>query len=210
MQSKSDLRRKFRARLSEATAADPSALAHGALSEKLVGFLAAQGGTWASYQPTGMEADIRNAMSELDGISWAFPRVEGESMVFFTVEDGRENHGFSLNKWGILEPDPAHAKKVALEEIEGLLVPGLAFDRKCNRLGKGGGFYDRFFSQLQATKSQALKIGVALDCQIADQDLPVEPFDVPMDWVVTESRCFKHGIGDSSCHPDGLSERKSS
>ena len=60
-------------------------------------------------------------------------------------------------------------------------MPGVAFDRKGNRMGRGRGFYDRM---LKSTPN-ALKFGVAFDFQLLD-DIPVEPHDVKMDRVITE------------------------
>ena len=63
-----------------------------------------------------------------------------------------------------------------------IVVPGVAFDRSRNRMGRGRGFYDRL---LKSTPN-AIKVGVAFDFQIFDT-IPVEPFDVPMDIVVSEN-----------------------
>ena len=65
--------------------------------------------------------------------------------------------------------------------IDVIVVPGVAFDRQLNRMGRGRGFYDRLL-RLQ----NAVKIGVAFDFQLLD-NIPAEPFDIKMDCVVTES-----------------------
>lgn len=67
-----------------------------------------------------------------------------------------------------------------------LIVPLVAFDAAGNRLGYGGGFYDRTLQQLRARRA-TLAIGFAFDGQEAE-DLPLEPTDQPLDMVVTESR----------------------
>jgi len=85
--------------------------------------------------------------------------------------------------WGIPEP-PEHLRKgIRTEEIDLAVVPGLAFDRHFNRLGYGGGYYDRFLPQL---REDAVKIGICYDFQLVDR-LPADPFDIPMDGIVTES-----------------------
>ena len=67
---------------------------------------------------------------------------------------------------------------------EGLaIVPGLAFDEHLNRLGYGGGFYDRFL----AGHPGLCRVGLAFECQIL-AELPVTELDCPMDVVVTERR----------------------
>ncbi|GHF32706.1 5-formyltetrahydrofolate cyclo-ligase [Seohaeicola zhoushanensis] len=71
-------------------------------------------------------------------------------------------------------------------EPEILIVPLVAFDARGNRLGYGGGFYDRTLEMLRA-KRATLAIGFAFDAQEADE-LPLEPTDQPLDMIVTESR----------------------
>ncbi len=72
-----------------------------------------------------------------------------------------------------------------LDRIDMIVVPGVAFDRECNRMGRGRGFYDRL---LKGTP-RAFKVGVAFDFQLFDR-IPVEAFDVPMDCVAAESCMF--------------------
>ena len=82
-------------------------------------------------------------------------------------------------QFGIGEPTgPVYTQ---VDQVEMLVVPGVAFDRKGNRMGRGRGFYDRL---LKSTPN-AYKVGVAFDFQMLD-DIPMEPFDVPMDDVITE------------------------
>jgi 5-formyltetrahydrofolate cyclo-ligase len=68
-----------------------------------------------------------------------------------------------------------------LDAIQIIIVPGVAFDRSGNRMGRGRGFYDRM---LKSTMG-ALKIGIAYDFQMLDE-IPVEPHDVKMDRIITE------------------------
>ncbi len=66
-----------------------------------------------------------------------------------------------------------------LESVELIVVPGVAFDRRNNRMGRGRGFYDRM---LKSTPN-AIKIGIAYRFQVLEE-IPVEAFDVPMDLVI--------------------------
>ena len=68
-----------------------------------------------------------------------------------------------------------------LDKVDLIIVPGVAFDRHRNRMGRGRGFYDRL---LKSTPN-AYKVGVGFDFQLVEC-VPVEPFDVPMDKVVVE------------------------
>ena len=79
-------------------------------------------------------------------------------------------------------PEPVGPVFDNLDSIEMIVVPGVAFDRDNNRMGRGRGFYDRM---LKSTPN-AFKVGVAFDFQFFDE-IPVEPFDVPMDKVIVET-----------------------
>ncbi|MEN6342761.1 MAG: 5-formyltetrahydrofolate cyclo-ligase [Methanospirillum sp.] len=74
------------------------------------------------------------------------------------------------------------------DAVEVVLMPLLGFDRAGNRLGYGAGYYDRFLD----AHPIPLKIGVALACQ-EYPSVPAEPFDVPLDWVVTEDGPIRCG-----------------
>ena len=90
----------------------------------------------------------------------------------------------SLQKgaFGIWEPKP-NGEEAEKGRIDLIIVPGVAFDRQCHRLGRGRGFYDRLLSLMDAQK-----VGICFDFQLV-ASVPVESFDRPMDHVVTE-----HGI----------------
>ena len=81
--------------------------------------------------------------------------------------------------FGILEPSE-DCEAVPESEIDLIIVPGVAFDRQHNRLGRGKGFYDRLLSTLDVPK-----IGICYDFQLKDQ-IPAEPFDRKMDLIITE------------------------
>lgn len=83
--------------------------------------------------------------------------------------------------FGILEPLGATWPG----EIDTVLVPGLAFDLAGNRLGFGAGYYDRFLDESRPLQV----IGVGFDWQVVSQ-LPAEPHDIAMDWVVTDRRTY--------------------
>jgi 5-formyltetrahydrofolate cyclo-ligase len=88
-------------------------------------------------------------------------------------------------KFGI--PEPIGGKIYKPEKIDVVIVPGVAFDEKCNRLGMGKGFYDRFLPRVKGKK-----IGVAYDFQILHADeFPKEEHDVQLDMVVTPTKIYK-------------------
>ena len=90
----------------------------------------------------------------------------------------------TINKFGILEP--LKEKKIIPST---LIIPMLAFDSNLNRLGYGGGFYDRFIQKLER-QNICVKIGLALSCQKINK-VPIDKFDKKMDFIITEKRIYK-------------------
>ncbi|MHB1043297.1 MAG: 5-formyltetrahydrofolate cyclo-ligase [Eubacteriales bacterium] len=91
--------------------------------------------------------------------------------------------------WGILEPRPEFLRPVSPEEIDLVVVPGVAFDGKGNRLGYGGGFYDRF---LPRTRQGAAYLAPAFELQVKPDVYPGE-HDCPVHILVTEERVIRTG-----------------
>ena len=85
--------------------------------------------------------------------------------------------------FGILQPRPSFLREVQPSEIDLWILPGVAFDEDGNRLGFGGGYYDRLL-----TGRQGEAIGLAFDFQIMVERLPVEGNDRPVDQIMTETR----------------------
>lgn len=93
------------------------------------------------------------------------------------------------NRLGIYEPNgPIHERRLA-KAMDLILVPLLGFDEYGTRLGMGGGYYDRAlaFKQWQQDGLRPHLIGLAFDCQRVNKRLPREPWDIPLDAVITES-----------------------
>lgn len=87
-----------------------------------------------------------------------------------------------VGPYGLAQPEPATAVWLPAEaRIDLVVVPGLAFDRRGQRIGWGSGYYDRFLAQVQA-----IKIGLCYDALVLDC-IPGEPHDVPVDMVVAET-----------------------
>ncbi len=96
------------------------------------------------------------------------------------------------NRFGI--PEPADVEPLAPEQLDVVLLPLVGFDRRGNRLGSGAGFYDRSFAFLreQQRPTRPLLVGVAYAFQEVDA-LPVEPWDVPLDYVATGQELIRCG-----------------
>ena len=94
------------------------------------------------------------------------------------------NDPLAINKFGIPEPI---SKMIKYPDV--LLVPLVAFDKNFNRIGYGGGFYDRFISNLEKSK-KVLKIGLALSCQKINK-VPTNKFDKKMNYIFTENKVYR-------------------
>lgn len=88
----------------------------------------------------------------------------------------------TTGSFGLLEPKQEDLRSIRLPEIDLVIVPGVAFDAKGDRIGFGGGFYDHFLKDMRVPK-----ISLAYEFQILER-IPVSPHDVRMDKVVTEYR----------------------
>lgn len=103
------------------------------------------------------------------------PRVNGVNLELLPYRRTNLRHG----AFNIEEPEGDEI--VAAELMELIVVPGVAFDRQGNRVGRGKGFYDRLLYE-----TKALTVGVGYDFQLFDE-VPAEPHDTPMDVIITES-----------------------
>ncbi|GGA71941.1 5-formyltetrahydrofolate cyclo-ligase [Neiella marina] len=89
------------------------------------------------------------------------------------------------NRFGIFEPELNATQVVPLGQLDAILLPLVGFDSDANRLGMGGGFYDRTLSQWHQQRHPATALlGVAHECQQVP-GLPIASWDVPLDAVIT-------------------------
>jgi 5-formyltetrahydrofolate cyclo-ligase len=127
------------------------------------------------------EVDLRSFDSALRArvVRVAYPAIdpESQSMTFRYVEDPTSMEERGL---GFREPPPDAPIALALDVI---VVPALAVDPSGHRLGYGRGFYDAAL----ATRADSFKVAVAYDYQLV-AELPAEPHDVQVDWIVTDAR----------------------
>lgn len=121
---------------------------------------------------------IASAVGE--GKNVVLPLVDGNMLRLKRLDLDKLVPGYM----GIMEPS-ADSDDVDPYEIELAIVPGVAFDRQLRRLGRGKGFYDRTLPLLGCSK-----VGLAFDWQIVDE-VPSDPWDVPLDAVVTPSGCIR-------------------
>ena len=131
------------------------------------------------YMPTGNEIDTTEIIRycKENGKRLAAPRVSGDTMEFYYFTDETDMEQGAYDIW---EPTGTEA----VEDEESLVImPGVAFDLSCNRIGYGKGYYDRYLSAHPRMK----KVALAYDFQIVGR-IKREVHDVRPDVVVTESR----------------------
>jgi 5-formyltetrahydrofolate cyclo-ligase len=140
------------------------------------------------YSPVRNEVNTDSIFDSARGLGKrvAFPitsKSVGE-LFFFEVEDLKE---LSVGTFGINEPPSLKKSFISPDKIDLLIMPGVVFDEKGYRVGYGGGYYDRLTGE---NDFRAVKAALAFDMQIVE-DLPAEPHDKKVDYIITESRMIK-------------------
>ncbi len=146
------------------------------ICEKLLPYL--QGKKILSYVPIRSEVDVSHINETFD-VAYPYIKENGKMDALQP-----ENDHFLINKYQIREPDPSFSAFVDPSVLQVIIVPLLAFDVNRQRLGYGGGYYDRYLKN-----TDALKIGVAYEVQKTDLDLRQE-HDVPLDLIITEKSIY--------------------
>lgn len=127
------------------------------------------------YHPLWDEVDVRPLfdISLKEGKRVILPTVKGDDIIPVEITADTE---WVVGDFNILEPvaEPYNGS------IDLVVVPGVAFDKNLNRLGRGKGYYDRFL----AKHPNAFRLGLCFDFQIVDS-IPTEPFDLPMNEIIT-------------------------
>ena len=106
------------------------------------------------------------------------PIVEGEYLTLMEYDPQMLECGYR----NIMEP--SGGKITDPTEVEFAVIPGVAFDSSCNRMGRGKGFYDKLLPYLKCKKA-----GLAYDFQIV-KEIPCDVHDIPLDMVITESAVY--------------------
>lgn len=135
--------------------------------------------------------DMRNEVETKSAVERAFDM--GKRVIVPKVKKGYGLLAIEIHSLKELEPgtfgvlEPVKNEEIPLEDIDLVVVPGVAFNEMGFRLGYGGGYYDNFLPKL---RKDAKKVAVAFDMQLVE-DLPTEPHDVRMDMIVTETKLHK-------------------
>ncbi|WP_432408265.1 5-formyltetrahydrofolate cyclo-ligase [Wukongibacter sp. M2B1] len=137
---------------------------------------------------------FKNEVDTNEVIDWCFEQGKDVVVPYCVVENRQiipckldvERKGLKKNKFGIWEPKKDSMVAVEIENIDSIIIPGVGFDENCNRLGFGGGYYDRFLAK---RKKKTPAIAICYQNQIVES-VPIDSYDIPMDMVVTESNMF--------------------
>lgn len=138
-----------------------------------------QAKTILAYFSCRQEPDLSPLFT--DAHQWGFPRCVKKLLSWHKWQLGDTLH---KGVYGILEPDP-QAITLQPAEVDLILVPAVACDRRGYRLGYGGGYYDRMLSS--AEWSSKLTIGIVFEFAYLPE-LPIDPWDIQLDGVCTETR----------------------
>lgn len=139
--------------------------------------LESETGVWVGYQSLINEPSL-DWSTLAPQIQWAFPQTQGQQM-HFRLRPTQ----FEKSKLGVQEPVDGEA--VSLENIQGVVIPALAFDHQGYRLGRGAGYYDRNLSQFKNKK-----IGVCFERSLLDE-CPHEAHDITCDVVIANQSVYK-------------------
>jgi 5-formyltetrahydrofolate cyclo-ligase len=139
--------------------------------------------TILGFAPLDSEPEIAPLLDELraKGIRILLPRLGSEPGSLEAIQLDRPIEALARDGLGVRSPEAG--RPVPPDEIELVLVPGLMFDTWGQRLGRGGGYYDRLLERLP----RARLVGICHEVSMGDL-VSVELHDHRVDWIVTESR----------------------
>ena len=138
----------------------------------------------AVYSASDGEPDIKEwyELANTRGTSILMPRVLEKHKLAFHLYQGEEK--LERNKYGIAQPS-ASSPQADKNSIDAFIVPLVSYDLQGNRLGMGGGYYDRYLSKYEKI-NRPLILGLAFAVQCSDSPLTTNLWDIKLDGVVTE------------------------
>ena len=133
------------------------------------------------YYPYNFEFDDIEILKKLEKKNYliSLPKIKNNFQMDFLKWSNKDP--LTINKYGIPEP---YENKVVYPDI--LLVPMVAFDKSLNRIGYGGGFYDRYINKLKKRK-KILTIGFAYSFQRVEK-IQANKHDIKLDYIITENK----------------------
>jgi len=128
-----------------------------------------------------------------DGKQVLLPRVNGSTKQLELYRIGDLQHDVAPGLWDIPEPLPDRCVRVdALEQVDFILLPGVAFARDGARLGYGGGFYDKLLARINQGEGKPALVAAAFSLQLV-KEIPQEATDRKVEWLLTENEVIDCG-----------------
>ncbi len=134
--------------------------------------------TLGLFAPLADEADPSLLAGDVSSVG--YPQVLGDDLVFRLAPLSELS---PVPPYGVREPDDRFK---IIEAFEIIVVPGLGFTRRGQRIGYGKGYYDRYLKLARSRQPKLITVGLCFDIQVTE-DLPIEAHDEPLDAIVTES-----------------------
>jgi len=134
---------------------------------------------------TELSLDPFMATALADGKRICIPAIDWDTKSMIPAQIQNLDTDLESGRYGVRTPVPS-CPLVEPNDIDLILIPGLAFDHDLNRLGRGAGFYDRMIDSMSTSSTRPPLVGVCFDCQIVER-VPTEPHDHPMDRVITQT-----------------------
>lgn len=117
------------------------------------------------------------------GVTVAMPRITGKGQMEAVTLPALDS--LVEGEYGILTPDPAKGEVIPPEQLDLIIVPGVAFDTRGERLGMGAGFYDAYMARAVNAK----RVALAYSCQLV-ADIPMEAHDELVNKIITEQGIY--------------------
>lgn len=190
-QTRDALRKEYRARRNNISNIEQLAAAKALLARCLDYPAFVKARSIACYLPNDAEVHTHDLIQYCwkNSLEVLLPLIDPEHPGHLLFLKHQATWPLQQNKYGIEEPkfNPLHL--VELKNIDIIFTPLVAFDKKGNRLGMGGGYYDRTLANLGDQKRRPLVVGLAHDCQLSE-NLPVQSWDIPLHSIITPSQIF--------------------
>jgi len=185
--SKAELRAKIRAVLNKISPAVRAVESIGLCERLKIQLRSAR--TILFFAPLPDEPDVWPLLEELlpGKKVVALPSFDRDKKIYTSRQISNAATDVVVGEFGVREP-ASRCIEIPLDRFDLVLVPGVAFDLSGNRLGRGGGFYDRLLAE-----TSGIKCGVGYDGQLLEK-IPVEPHDARVDFIFTPSRCVRRKI----------------
>ena len=136
---------------------------------------------WGAFSPLKSEPQIdflADSNAKSDQVVNCFPKVVSDRLKFYAQVENWQVSNFNVK-------EPQNGVLVEIDSLSGVFVPGVAFHLSGQRLGRGKGFYDKCFFDFKG-----IKVGICYDFCVTN-DVPVEHFDVCMDYIITDKKIIQ-------------------